>query len=288
MGGTARHPLLQWLLYGHLWLALAAAVQVWYIGRFLQEAPDLDRYMLAAALGTFAAYGAMRWMRSRAPALAGAEPMMWVKDQGRPFMLTIAGSTVLAFVLLWPLLPRVLPWLLPAALMAALYVSPFSAPNGIGIGLRNVPVVKFLLVALAWTLVVVAGPMACDLADHSRNAILFAMCMRLPLFMSLAIAFDIRDAHSDHPGLRTLPQLFGVRGARITALVLMAVAGVYEHLFLRGLEYHVASWTVLGAYAFALYLIGRARSDSGAAYYGILLDGTLILIPLCAVIGRPF
>jgi hypothetical protein len=285
MTGTARHPLLQWLVYGHLWLALAAAVQVWYIGLFLQEAPDLDRYMLAVALGTFAGYGAMRWMRSRAPALAGAAPMMWVKDRGGPFMWMIAATCVMALLLLWPLLPRVLPWLLPAALMAALYVTPFSARNGIGIGLRNVPVVKFLVVAVAWTLVVVAGPMACDLADHSRISILLAMCMRLPLFMSLAIAFDIRDAASDHPGLRTLPQLFGVRGARLLSLLLMVVAAVYEHLFLRGLDYHVASWTVLVAYAFALFLIGRARSDSGVAYYGILLDGTLILIPLCTVIG---
>lgn len=288
MGGTARHPLLQWLLYGHLWLALAAAVQVWYMGLFLHEAPNLDRYMPAVALGTFAAYGAMRWMRSRAPSLAGAEPMMWVKDRGPIFPGLLAASSVMAVVLLWPLLPRVLPWLLPAMLMAALYVSPFSAPNGIGIGLRNVPVVKFLVVAMVWTLVVVAGPMACDLADHSHISILFALCMRLPLFLSLAIAFDIRDAHSDHPGLRTLPQLFGVRGARITALFLLAVAGLYEHLFLRALGYHVASWTALVAYAFALFLIGRARSDSGAAYYGILLDGTLILIPLCAAIGMPF
>jgi hypothetical protein len=258
------------------------------MGLFLHEAPDLDRYMVAVALGTFAAYGSMRWMRSRAPALAGAAPMQWVKDQGRPFRWMLVASGLLAVVLLWPLLPRVLPWLLPAALMAALYVSPFSAPNGIGIGLRNVPVVKFLLVAIAWTLVVVAGPMACDLADHSRLSILFAMCMRLPLFMSLAIAFDIRDAHSDHPGLRTLPQLLGVRGARITALVLMAVAGLYEHLFLRGSGYGVGSWTVIMAYAFALFLIAWARSDSGIAYFGILLDGTLILIPLCAVIGMRF
>jgi hypothetical protein len=258
------------------------------LGLFLQEAPVLDRYMMAVALGTFAAYGAMRWMRSRTPALAGAGPMMWVKDRGRPFLWMLVASGVMALWLLWPLLPRVLPWLLPAALMAALYVSPFSARNGIGIGLRNVPVVKFLVVAVAWTLVVVAGPMACDLADHSRMTILFAMCMRLPLFMSLAIAFDIRDAHSDHPGLRTLPQLFGVRGARITALVLMIVAAAYEHIFLRGLDYNVASWTVLLAYAFALFLIGRARANSGAAYYGILLDGTLILIPLCAVIGMRF
>ncbi len=288
MVGSARHPLLQWILYGHLWLALGAGVQVWYMGQFLHEAPDLDRYILAVALGTFAVYGAMRWVRSRAPDLSVAEPMMWVKARGRPFMWMIGVSALIALLLMWPLLPRVWPWLLPAGLMAAVYVSPFSAPNGNGIGLRNVPVVKFLVVAVVWTLVVVAGPVACDLADHSHNTILFAICLRLPLFMSLAIAFDIRDAHSDHPALRTVPQVFGVRGARITALVLMGVAGLYEHLFLRGLGYNVASWTVLVAYAFVLFLIGWARSDSSAAYYGILLDGTLILMPLCALIGMRF
>ncbi len=288
MAGTARHPLLQWMVYGHLWLALGAAVQVWYIGLFLHEAPDLGRYVVAVPLGTYAAYGAMRWMRTRAPALAAAPPMMWVKDRGRPFLWSIGLSAAGALVLLWPLLPRVWPWLLPAGVMAALYVSPFSASNGIGIGLRNVPVVKFLVVAVVWTLAVVAAPMALDLADHSRSTILFALCMRGPLFMALAIAFDIRDAHSDHPALRTLPQLFGVRAARITALVLMVIAAAYEHIFLRGLDYHTASWTVLVAYAFAVFLIARARSDSGAAYFGILLDGTLILIPLCAAIGMGF
>lgn len=282
---TIRHPIVQWLVYGHIWLALCVAAQIGWTGLFMAEAPELWRYTLAAALGTLAVYGLMRWVRSREPQLRASLHLNWFSER-YALMLTICVICVLvAAYLCWP--PRWIMhrWLLAGGLLAFLYVSPFTAQDGLTIGLRRVPGLKIFLIALVWALVVVAGPMEYDLAGHSPFNIALMMCMRMPLYLSMAIAFDVRDLPHDPPRLRTLPQLMGARGATTVALFFLLCSGLFEHIFLRSLGYTTTAWILILPYALTAFLIARASTERGPLWFDIMLDGMLILIPAAVWMG---
>jgi len=285
MNGPLRHPVLQWLVYGHLWLALAVAAQIQWTGIFLHDAPDLWRYTIAAALGSFAGYASMRLARVRGPEVERFPNLSWYRSQRVLITVLVVASIVAAFILIWPLWTVVWPWLLPVIVIAFFYMTPFTASSGRGIGIRSIPFLKALLIAVLWVIVVVAVPVRLDLEEHAPFNIIAAACMRVPLILALAITFDIRDSATDDPALRTVPLVFGVRGAKLIALCLLLFSALFEVVFLRSLDYIAATWTILIGYALAVFLVIRAKPVRDPIYYALYVDGVMIVIPLCVWIG---
>ena len=285
MTAPIRHPILQWLIYGHIWLACCVAAQVWWTGLFMAEAPELWRYTIAVSLGVVAAYGLMRWIRSREPQLRASAHINWFVERSTILRGIVIVCVIAACDLCWPPRWQVHRWLILGAGSAMLYVTPFTSRNGLPLGLRRVPGLKAFLIAIVWALVVVAVPMEYDLAGHSPTNIMLMMCMRLPLFLALAIAFDVRDLPYDPPALRTIPQLFGMRGAKAIALLMLLGSALFEHVFLRSLDYQVSAWLVLLPYALTSALIAFAGTARGPLYFDLVLDGMLILIPASVWVG---
>jgi hypothetical protein len=283
--GTVRHPVLQWLIYGHVWLAMCIAAQVGWTGLFLREAPELWRYTIASALGTITAYGLMRWVRSRDPGMRSSAHLHWTGERRRTLFAICLACVVAAAVLCWPPRWEALRWLLSAALLASLYVSPFTGSDGQSIGLRRIPGLKVIFIAWVVAATVVAVPMTYDTTPHHPLSIFLVMCMRMPLYLAIAITFDVRDVVYDPPALRTVPQLFGVAGAKVLASLLLMASAVFEHVFLRGLGYAESAWLVLVAYAVGIGLVLFATPRRGPLYFGLAVDGLLILIPICVWAG---
>lgn len=280
-----RNPILQWLIYGHLWLAFAVVAQIQWTGLFLHEAPDLWRYSIAAALGTFAGYATMRLARVRGPEVERYPNLSWYRTNRMMITVLVGSFAVAAFVMMWPLWSILWKWLLPVMTLAFFYVTPFTAASGRSVGLRSIPFLKVLLIPVLWVVVVVAIPIRLDLEAHSLLTIATFACMRIPLILALAIVFDIRDTATDDPALRTVPLVFGLRGAKSIALFLLICSALFEVIFLRGLGYMMASWTILFGYAVAALLIVRAKPVRDPIYYALYVDGVMVLIPLCVWIG---
>ncbi|MFT3884993.1 MAG: hypothetical protein QM724_06040 [Flavobacteriales bacterium] len=276
---------MRWLLYGHIWLACAVAAQIAWTDLFLLDAPLLWRYALAAALGTFAGYGTMRLARSRGPEHARYPNLVWYHTNRSLLTALVAVATVAACVLLWPVWPLAWRWLLPAMLFAFFYVTPFTARNGRGIGLRSIPLVKALLISIIWVVITVAVPMRLDHMEHPTFTVVAYACMRLPLVLALCILFDVRDLDTDEPALRTWPQVLGLRGAKVVAMLLLLISLAFETFFLRGSERYAAAWLLLPGYLFALGLVLRARPERDPVYYALFVDGVLVLLPLLVGLG---
>ena len=115
-------------------------------------------------------------------------------------------------------------------------------------------------------------------------------------FVAIAIAFDVRDLPYDHPSLRTLPQVFGARGAKVIA-ILMLLPVLWMLLVMVVISYYPiesgwrdprVEWSialpVIGLVAVAV-LIVRANHGRPWWYWSLLLDGSLILLPLLSWIG---
>jgi hypothetical protein len=284
MDGQVRNPVLRWLIFGHVWVALAVGVQSWWTSLFLHEGGLARRYALAATLGGFTAYGITRLARMGAKEAAEYANLKWYKENQWTMYLMVGIAGLAAFLLMWPLWPQIWQLTLPMVVLTFFYVTPFTF-KGHGIGLREVPFLKALLIAVVWSVVVVAVPMRLDPVEQSQGAILGFTCMRVPLIMALAILFDIRDQPTDDPLLRTVPLVFGVRGAKVVAFLLLLCSAVFDVVFLRGLGCPTAAWTILAGYVFAFVLTVVAKPVRDPIFYAILVDGVMIAIPLCGWAG---
>ncbi len=285
MTGGVRHPVLHWLIFGHLWVALAVAAQIFWTALFLHEGALAHRYALAAFMGAFAAYGVTRLARTGGPEADEYENLKWYQANKRTMFMLVGLAGAAAFVLMWPLWPIIWKMMIPAVVLTFFYVTPFTSSSGRGIGLRSVPFLKAILIAVIWAIVAVAIPLRLDTEHHSLMAIFALASMRVPLILALAILFDIRDQASDDPALRTVPIVFGTNGAKAIALFFLLFSAAFEVIFLRGLGYLTASWTILAGYAFAILLTLRAKPVRDPVYYGLLVDGVMIVIPLCVLAG---
>ena len=285
MKGEVRDPLMQWLIFGHVWVAIAVAAQILWTTLFLHEGTLARRYALAAFLGSFTAYGVMRLARIEGPEGKEYANLMWYRSNKMLMNVLVGLCGIAAVLLLWPLWPKIWRMMLPAVVLSFFYVTPFTSSKGVGIGLRMVPFLKAVLIAVLWAIVTVAIPLQLDPVGFTRFNIIALTCMRVPLILALAILFDVRDQASDDPALRTVPIVFGTRGAKGIALFFLLCSAVFEFIFLRGLGYVTASWVILIGYAFGVVLAVRAQPVRDAFYYAILVDGVMIVIPLCVWVG---
>lgn len=285
---TTRGAVMRWLVHGHFWLAMAVAAQIGYTGLFLKPGTPIVRYAIAACLGAIAIYGMIRFARSRSASEEGLGTLGWFRAHKKTMLPLVLVAGLSSLLLVGPLLPSVWPWLLPALVLALLYVTPFDLAKGHAVGLRAVPFLKAVLIAALWAVVTVAVPWRLDQQEHGTFTILSMACMRVPLFMGLAIIFDIRDLRQDAPGLRTVPLLFGVTGAKVIAILLLACSAAFETIFLRGLGQYPAAWSILVGYAVAMAIVFRARPGDHGPGFDLLVDGMMILIPVCAWIGMQF
>ncbi|MBS1568163.1 MAG: hypothetical protein JST45_01855 [Bacteroidetes bacterium] len=284
MDGSVRNPVLRWLIYGHVLVALAVGAQSWWTSLFLHEGALARRYAVAATLGGFAAYGVTRLARMGTKEAHEYANLKWYKANQRTMYVLVGLAGAAAFLLMWPLWPRIWTIMLPMAALTFFYVTPFTF-RGRGIGLREVPFLKALLIAVVWSVVAVAVPMRLDPVEQAPMAIIGFTCMRVPLILALAILFDIRDQPTDDPALRTVPLVFGVRGAKIAAFVLLAISALFEVVFLHGLGYTAAALTILVGYIFGFVLTALAKPVRDAVFYAILVDGVMIAVPLCGWVG---
>lgn len=280
-----RSSVLQWPVYGHLWLALGVATQVAWTGGFVRDVEGLPALVCAAALGTFAAYGAMRWARAREMGSAHLPHLAWITAHRRILVPLWIAAVLAALWCLWPFRHDTLRWGGVVAVITGLYVLPLPVRQGTAPGLRRIPLMKSLLIAITASLTAVALPMQLAPDAPAVSDVLLFVCMRVPFFLAIAIAFDVRDIQQDPPALRTFPQVMGLHGARALAVLLSLLAAGFDHVFLRNLGYAEMAWTVLIGHAVNVLLIAFASPARGPLYFGLALDGMLVFVPLCGWVG---
>lgn len=106
--------------------------------------------------------------------------------------------------------------LAPFSLVTILYVLPLD--EGWSRGLRYVPGLKLFLIAFTWAGLTVLFPLVAEGLDYPDD-ILIRFFQRVLFIMAITIPFDIRDFNVDDGDLKTLPQLLGVKWAKIIGLI---------------------------------------------------------------------
>ena len=118
-------------------------------------------------------------------------------------------------------------------MMSLTYVLPSNRFFG---GLRYLPYLKSFIVAACWASVVVILPLLNHQVEFDRAAWLIWLQMALWTFSTM-IPFEIRDISNDSESMKTIPQVFGVRGAKmIGTMMLFGVVILSYFLSLRSYD----------------------------------------------------
>lgn len=297
MQAEIKNPVLRFVVHGHVVLALGAAAQVWWTDDLLHMHADA-RLIGFVALAALAAYGTMRLLRMNVPELGGSATMIWYRTHARIMVALVSVSAIAAIALGWPLRGLIVHALWLPGLLAAFYILPMGITRGRPIGLRRIPFLKALIIAFVWAsiAVVLPGTFELDGSPFISDDIWWIMSIWLSYFLAIAIAFDIRDLPYDLPSLHTIPQVFGARGAKFMAvlllvplLIMLAVMTAIAYYPFEpgwrepGIDLSLAL-PILGV-LYTMVLVVLAGAQRPWWFYELLLDGSLILLPLLSWIG---
>jgi 4-hydroxybenzoate polyprenyltransferase len=161
------------------------------------------------------------------------------------------------------------------------YALPIFSANGKKFGLRSIPGLKLLLIALVWVLSSVWLPIL-ELEFNTKlaltNADIFILILKRFLFvMAIAIPFDIRDIFQDKGyNLQTIATVFGERKA-LLACQLMLVSYLVLLFLFRDNGFNPDFFALATTIIISGWLIFKSKWEKNEYYYFLYLDGILIL-----------
>lgn len=165
----------------------------------------------------------------------------------------------------------------PAFLTVAYYGFPTSANRRFS--LRQLVWIKPLVVALVWALVTVVLPLTEVDEFPTYWRILFGI--RVLYVTGLCVLFEIKDVPADNAtGLRTIPQLFGIRTTQNLAMLLFGVAFVLALGLSRFPSSQPAFLAIAAIQLWCMLLCRWFSGNTHEKWYYIALDGTMLLLPV--------
>ncbi len=168
--------------------------------------------------------------------------------------------------------------LLFMGLISVLYSLPVYKKGSVWFRLRDLPTVKIFLIAFVWAGVSSYLPM-----KITQVPINYLFVFERFLFVfAITIPFDIRDLQFDATGLKTIPQVFGVKKAvhiGVGALLIAEAILFYHYFFLN--TYSLPSVLMIYiSYELAILLVYKAKPTLSERYFTLGVEGTSILLGL--------
>lgn len=251
------------LVFSNLWISLSAGALAHVTYKVFNLSEDIG-IVLFAISATFISYNFQRVVRLEDVDDENLQQQNWI-IKNRPVILALlVVAAILSLFFLWPYLSLHLFELLGAlGLVSLFYAMPVKQFNG----LRNLPFVKIILIAISWAGIGVVLPFV---VHHSFLIVNWDFVGQVFLFfIAITIPFDIRDIKYD-THVTTIPKLIGWEKARLLSLFLMLVVIVWN---LMTFNYLFLSVT----YVLTLMLLIPVSSKSKELYYSGVLDGTIFL-----------
>jgi hypothetical protein len=178
---------------------------------------DCYLYGIFAFLGTFATYNFHRLVRNKAFLQADVTTArgLWLHRNRTVIILLCAGSTVTAAILFFflPIVPESLFLLAGTGFIVAFYAVPIPLLNK---SLRQLSGMKNAWIVVVWGVLLII-----PLVNREKTIDWIDVIHVMVLAFVQIIPFDIRDVPYDSPEMKTFPQIFGIRNARMLATVLL-------------------------------------------------------------------
>jgi len=260
---------LKYIVHLNFVIATSAGILAAGIANFLNLTNYLQ-YGLFSFFSTLCVYNGQRvvkaFTKTKSPGLK------WVGERVRLIMvLSIVGGLLGAYffiLLLNDITPFIILLIAAAVIISLYYVVRIGGRN-----LRELPHPKIHSIAFTWTVIMVVFPIVNENLNNWRVFKFFIPAHYL-YFIAVAIPFDIRDLKYDLPSQKTIPQVVGVRNAKIISIILLTlmciVMGAIPSYSLLTPLFMLAILTQITLIAFS----GKKQDF----YYTIFIDGAIALL----------
>jgi 4-hydroxybenzoate polyprenyltransferase len=281
-------PILDFLLFSNLFIAICAVAQGMVTYHLLNVKPD--KYILAILFfGTLSVYNfSMLLSKPKKPETSPFVRVRWIFSHHR-LIISITLISVLCLIPLGLLYLSIEAKLLMifTSVLALGYNIPFLTLNHQKIGLRNIPGIKLFLIALVWSVSCVLLPIV-ELEHNlqiniSTAETLLLLSKRFLFIAAITIPFDIRDLFQDKLyELKTIPVMLGEKKAYIFCQVLLG--GYLLLLFLFDKNLNADNIALTLTLLLTGWLILKSSIRKNEYYYFFYLDGTMLLQYLILVL----
>ncbi len=143
-----------------------------------------------------------------------------------------------------------------------------------GRNMRELPFIKIHLIALSWVIVLILFPLLNESIVSFRQEYTFAFYCYV---LAVTIPFDIRDIKYDSPSQKTIPQIMGIKFAKILSVLLLIVFFFIITSIEPSLRINILFVISIIIQLFLLLLMNEKRGDF---YCAGLIDGTIGLMGL--------
>ena len=267
----ARH-LIKFLIYSNSWIGLGAAALVWQY-YLIENIPTNYQVVLLAFFATVLTYTFQRFVKIINNSPTTSERMAWMIQH--PILIKsimiIALVGCVQSIYFVSFTSYIL--LFITGILSLFYV--VKIPIQLQKNLRDIPSLKIFLIGFVWA---ATGSFLPYLNLNEVSApIPWALFFCEFLFIiAITIPFDIRDLDLDEVDKKTIPQMVGEKNAKIIAVVLLLltipILTALTHLYL---------FAFMGSVLCAIVLIIKSKKTAKDVYFSFLIDGLLILQPLC-------
>ena len=282
----AVHKVVDLLLYSSVWIALCAAAQVQLSYVLTGSYVRLDHYSIFIFFSTIALYSVHR--------IVGMDKVKAFEHEGRFAVIRKYASHIRIYGVIGAIGSAIaflmLPWqtwvalIIPIAISVG-YVVPMPSATK---RLRDYPLVKIFLLAIAWSMLTTIVPLL--YSGYALSADLILIFTERALFLiAITIPFDIRDLQVDaSASLPTIPASLGIARSKVVAVLLQCISACLVLLLIYRGTYE-SSYTMAYAVLFALtvYAIAASLPDRHDYYYSGFVDGLMIVGFVAFVIIQP-
>lgn len=261
-------PAIRMLVYSNFWIAIAAALLTTQAELIFEEPGwPLPTFSF---FGTLSAYSFLRFIRLRQIDSSINDRFNWMSRYQQLLIAFILIGALGTLAVMSQMSTKELLIAVAGTGITILYGLPLK-PLGIN-GLRDVPMIKIFLIAIAWTMITSLLPL--QTGGFSNEEAMYAVAQGLFIF-GITIPFDIRDLLHDPKKQRTIPQILGIPVAKAISTALLVIA-IVIHLSNSTLEQPIRlALTMPLAIGIPLSMISSTNLPE--LYYTGILDGLMIL-----------
>ncbi len=266
-------------LYSNLWIACGAFfLTAGFCALF--SYPDRWLYASFSAFGTLSIYTFQRLVKSIKSVSGSQEQILWYMRYKIRVIVLIVFSSIICLATFLLVVSHWQNILLLVSVLAL--ISVFYVLRNVVAPFREIPHVKIHLVALVWVGICAIFPMLNE-NRFEINHFCFALAHYF-YFIAITIPFDIRDVLIDEAGMKTIPQVAGVKRAiliSLTAFVLFVIALHFSGIL------NLWDWKFAFVVIYHLSLLLLSSENRSKAFTLFFIDGGIILLGLAYLYATP-
>ena len=265
--------LLQYLIYSNILVSLSAGSLAYACAVKLGNPHDIG-IGFTVFFATLFIYNIQRILRLGEIKVKSSDRHYWLEDHVL-LIKVLAGIGIIGAVTIYF---TVLGWnidfwfLAFSAIIGVLYAMKIHPKTK---ALRDIPYAKIYLIALQWALVSVYWPYM-----RIADTIDFPIGLGLSIFffiLAATVPFDIRDLVYDGKHKSTIPQIFGIKGAKLIALLFLIFSALSLYIFFPNVIYNGWFYVCYSVLALLILISSIYRREM---YYSGIIDGWIVAYAL--------